>query len=354
MSGKCDILKSGQRFELSAKEITGRRGMGMSNFIQKKYRVLDIYQRLMCGEYVSVKKLAEEYEVSPKSISRDISELKNFLYDSQERLNGCEILYSYQEKAYYLKMEHFLWSKELLAVLKILIASRALSEAQMKSVIKKMESFMTVKDKVLAHELVLKELYHYMPVGADCENVLDHLWGLSQCIREQKEITIEYYKMDRSKITRRVKPLSIVFSEYYFYLIASHSLDGKEVNRFYRIDRIVKYIKHRTGFQIPYKNRFDEGALKNKIQYMWPGQGVERTVVFEFHGPSVQAVLDRLPGAEIIKQEGGRYTVRAKVYGDGIKMFLLSQGAWVKVLEPASFVQEMKEEIQAMQNSYDA
>lgn len=325
----------------------------MSNFIKKKYRVLDIYQRLLCGEYVSVHKLAEEYEVSSKSISRDINELKNFLYDSQDRIGGCEILYSYQEKAYYLEMDNFLWSKELLAILKILLASRSLKEEQMKSMIDKIESFMSAKDKKMIHELVTKEIYHYIPVGADCNNVLDNLWGISQCIKEQKEITIEYYKMDRSKITRKVKPLSIVFSEYYFYLIATHSLNGKEECRFYRIDRIVKYIKHRTSFHIEYTERFDEGELKNKIQYMWPGQGKDRTVVFEFCGPSVQAVLDKLPEAEIIQQEKNKYTIRAKVYGDGIKMFLLSQGAWVKVLEPQSFVKEMKEEIIAMRNCYD-
>lgn len=325
----------------------------MSNFIQKKYRVLDIYQRLLCGEYVSVQKLAREYEVSSKSISRDINELKNFLYDSQERMAGCEILYSYQEKAYYLEMDNFLLSKELLTILKILIASRALDKEQMNLMIKKIESFMSAKDKAFIHEFVSKEIYHYMPVGADCENILDNLWGISQCIKEQKEISIEYYKMDRSKIKRKVKPLSIVFSEYYFYLIASHTLEGEEVIRYYRIDRIVKFIRHRTGFHINYAHRFDEGELKNKIQYMWPGQGIERTVIFEFQGPSVQAVLDRLPGAEIIKQENNKYTIRAMVYGDGIKMFLLSQGAWVKVLEPQSFVQEMKEEICAMKNNYN-
>lgn len=325
----------------------------MSNFIQKKYRVLDIFQRLLCGEYISVQKLAEEYEVSSKSISRDINELKNFLYDSQDRMTGCEILYSYQEKAYYLEMDSFLWSKELLAILKIMIASRSLNEKQMKPIIHKLESFMSAKDKAFVHELVAKEVYHYIPVGADCENILDNLWEISQCIKEQKEITIEYYKMNRSRITRKVKPLSIVFSEYYFYLIASHTLNGEEVYRYYRIDRIVKLIKHRTGFHIDYAHRFDEGELKNKIQYMWPGQGINRTVTFEFRGPSVQAVLDKLPGAEIINKENNKYTIRADVYGDGIKMFLLSQGAWVKVLAPQSFVQEMQEEIDAMKNYYN-
>jgi predicted DNA-binding transcriptional regulator YafY len=84
---------------------------------------------------------------------------------------------------------------------------------------------------------------------------------------------------------------------------------------------------------------------------MWPGK--LQTIRFEFNGPSVQAVLDKLPTARIIERLGGRkYLIEAEVYGDGIKMWLLSQGAWVKVVAPASFVEEMKKEIKEMLNSY--
>ena len=83
---------------------------------------------------------------------------------------------------------------------------------------------------------------------------------------------------------------------------------------------------------------------------MLPGK--ERSIRFAFSGPSVQAVLDRLPTARIVGQEGKRYVLEAEVYGDGIKMFLLSQGSWVKVLAPAEFVEEMRKEIDKMQASY--
>lgn len=325
----------------------------MSNYTNKKNREFAIFLRLLQGEYISVKELAQEYQLSAKSISRDITDLKNFIYDNWDNMEGFEIKYSYQEKAYYLERGNFISSKELMALVKILIASRSLSGEQMRTIINKLESFLSVNDKKLVHTLLQNELYHYMPVGADCENVIDNLWNISQSIRKQKEISIEYFKMNRSQIFRRVKPLAIVFSEYYFYLIASHSVDGRDVEHFYRIDRITKIEKHRTGFQVNYAERFDEGELKNRIQYMWPGQGIRRTVVFTFQGPSVQAVLDKLPGAEIIKKEEGRYTIRAEVYGDGIKMFLLSQGSWVKVLEPEAFVKEMKEEIIAMKSNYE-
>ncbi len=324
----------------------------MSKYTDKRNREFVIFQRLLQGEFISVRKLAEEYDVSSKSISRDICELKNRLSDNWEHMAGLEIQYSYQEKAYYLELDHFISSKELTALVKILIASRSLGKDQMQSVIHKLESFMSAKDRQLVHALIEKEMYHYIPVGADCENVMDNIWSISQSIREQKEISIEYYKMDRSKIFRRVKPLSIVFSEYYFYLIAAHTLNDKDLIRFYRMDRIIRIEKHRANFHIKYGERFDEGELKNRIQYMWPGQETKRTITFEFQGPSVQAVLDRLPGAEVIRQEDEKYIIQVNVYGDGIKMFLLSQGAWVKVLEPPSFVEEMRQEIIAMNHHY--
>ena len=46
-------------------------------------------------------------------------------------------------------------------------------------------------------------------------------------------------------------------------------------------------------------------------------------------------------------------TIQASVVlGTGIKMTLLSQGGWVKVLSPQSFVDEMKEEVEKMMERY--
>ena len=49
----------------------------------------------------------------------------------------------------------------------------------------------------------------------------------------------------------------------------------------------------------------------------------------------------------------GSNLLEAEVYGDGIKMWLLSQGAWVKVVGPEEFVGEMREEIEKIKSYYD-
>lgn len=221
----------------------------------------------------------------------------------------------------------------------------------MEEIIDKLEGFTLTKDKKLIQDLILKEKHHYKPVGNDCKNIIDNIWSVSRAIQNQQVITISYYKMDRTIINRKVRPLSIVFSDYYFYLIASHKVGEEYVNRFYRIDRITDIIKHKENFSVEYSERLDEGKLKNEIQYMWPGRNMD--ILFEFSGPSVQAVLDKIPQSEIVKRDGNKYTIKAKVYGDGIKMFLLSQGSWVKVLEPVELGEKMKSEIAKMAKLYD-
>lgn len=47
---------------------------------------------------------------------------------------------------------------------------------------------------------------------------------------------------------------------------------------------------------------------------------------FKYFGLDIDAVLDRLPTAQILAEEDGIYTVSAEVFGKGIDMWLKSQG----------------------------
>ena len=44
--------------------------------------------------------------------------------------------------------------------------------------------------------------------------------------------------------------------------------------------------------------------------------------------------------------------IEAEVYGDGIRMWLLSQGSYVRVTAPTEFVLEMKTELEKMTEKY--
>lgn len=318
--------------------------------MDRQERLLEIFFRCLRGEEISVQKLAQEYGVSTKSISRNLNDLKAFLAEHRELVGSTELEYSYQNKCYRLHMDEFLTNQEMFALVEVMIGARAFSKMELLTLISKLKRFTTAEDRKKLEQIISKELLHYREVKHDCDSVMETLWQLIGCITEQKEITVEYYRMDRKWVTHRLRPAAVMFTDFYFYLIAFKA-DGEADHPFYfRVDRIKHITEHRTRLAKDAAYTFDEGLLREKSLLMWPGK--ERTIRFEFSGPSVQAVLDKLPTARVIDRSGEKYLLEAEVYGDGIKMWLLSQGAWVKVVGPEEFVGEMREEIQNLSSLY--
>ena len=173
------------------------------------------------------------------------------------------------------------------------------------------------------------------------------MWDIGQAIRNSQYIEIKYQGIQGSTVkTRKLKPVAIMFSEFYFYLTAF--IEDKKVREnfsvlddafptIYRIDRIQGLKVLDEHFYIPYKDRFEEGEFRKRIQFMYGGK--LRRVKFKYKGYSVQAVLGRLPTAKILHEEPlaedpkrTEYTISAEVFGDGIDMWLRSQGERVDLL----------------------
>jgi predicted DNA-binding transcriptional regulator YafY len=318
----------------------------------------------MRGENISPAKLADDYGVSKKSVTRCINDIKDFLSENRELVGQTELMYSYANKAYRLILDDFLSDKELFAVAKVIIGARVFTDESLSLIIGKLKRFVSVEDRKKLDGIIRKEMYHYNAVKHDCEDVIDTLWQLINAIINKKEITVSYYKVDRTLSEKRIQPVSIMFSEFYFYLIAYYP--GKyDEPRYFRIDRITNIVGHRKGApagsvsendELEHYKRleqlpaFDEGELRERSQYMFYGK--LRRIKFWYTGASVQAILDKLPTAKIVERKRNRYLLEAEVYGDGIKMFLLSQGTWVKVVEPEEFVKEMGDTARAMAGMY--
>ena len=318
--------------------------------INAKERLLEIFFKAIKGHSLSVKELALDYDVSEKTISRDLSLLKIFLSEYRDLVGNTELEYSYKEKSYKLNLDFFLSNQELFVVTKIVLGSRSLSKMDVLEIISKLKRLTSYSDRKMLDDIVRKELYHYKEVKHDCKSVINNLWQIINAIEQKYEITIEYYKMDRKNIARRIKPIAILFSEYYFYLIAFHVEGDSFQPIYYRVDRIVNIIKHKKKFSME-DYSVDEGEIKNKVQFMFPGKC--QKVQFEFSGPSVQAVLDRLPTAKIIEFNGKKYLIEAEVFFFFFKMYLLSQGSWVKVISPPELVEEMRKEVNKLYNMYN-
>ena len=124
----------------------------------RRDRVLEMFFRGLRGENLYVQKLAEEYEVSTKSITRSLNDLKAFLADHRELVGHTELQYSHRDKCYRLYMDEFLASMELFAMVEVLIGARAFSKDELLQLTGKLKRFTTPEDRNKLEELICKEL----------------------------------------------------------------------------------------------------------------------------------------------------------------------------------------------------
>ena len=74
--------------------------------------------------------------------------------------------------------------------------------------------------------------------------------------------------------------------------------------------------------------------MRKRIQFMYGGE--LRRIRFEYTGPSIEAVLDRLPTAKIEKKTDNGWICTAEVFGNGIEMWLSSQGAYIRKIKDST------------------
>lgn len=316
----------------------------MMEFISeaKSARLLAIYSRLVNGELLSKSALAEEYHVSERSIQRDMESLRCFF--AEEHLTQ-DVVYDYQARGYRLvnSMSPGLSNSEILAVCKILLESRSMRKDEIMPILDKLlDCAVPPENQKAVKELIANERHHYIAPHHN-QPVLTGLWEIGQAIQQHRVIEIEYERMKEPKLVqRRIKPVGIMFSEYYFYLTAflEDTSDFENPDdlfpTIYRIDRIKNFKVLTETFRVPYHGRFEDGEFRKRIQFMYGGK-LQR-IKFRYTGPAIEAVLDRLPTARVIAKDNGNWTVEAEVFGKGIDMWLRSQGSYIK-LEGNSYEQ---------------
>ena len=111
------------------------------------------------------------------------------------------------------------------------------------------------------------------------DKFLKKMWELSGAVHEHLEIIINYRRTDGVLVQRRLQPVGIMFSEFYFYLAGFIVPKEKEKLKFeiendpfptiYRIDRINSFSVTETHFAVPYSKRFEEGEFRKRIQFMY-------------------------------------------------------------------------------------
>jgi len=191
----------------------------------KALNMIKLYDKFNRGEQVTKSELAKEFAKSEKTVYRYINDLRTLL----ESERNIIIEYDRQKKAYEMKKreDEYFTNKEVLALCKILLESRAFNEEELSTLLQKLLLQTTKSDRKSVEALIKNEWAHYIPLKHN-QCLLDKIWEMSGYIKEKEIITFRYQRQDGKQKQREVKPVAVMFSEFYFYLIAYFADDSKE------------------------------------------------------------------------------------------------------------------------------
>lgn len=319
---------------------------------KKLNRVLDIYERFSKGEIINKSKLAETYDVSEKSIQRDIDHLnKYFLHNDKDKQVKRNIEYNKEKKAHEMinrKSSEFT-NSDVFAIIKIILESRAFSKKEMNRILNLLICQLDKDDSHNIKELIRNEEFYYVPPKHNKE-IVDFIWKISTSIKERNIVKVKYRRQDGVIKEHTLKPLGLVFNEYYFYLIAEKSHGNENYQVVFRVDRFIEYKSTNEKFTVSYSDKFKEGEFRKKIQFMYTGDLT--TIRFNLYGTSLEAIFDRLPTARKVKEDKDKILIEAEVYWEGVKRWFLSQQEFLEVIGPEKYRNDMKTILERMLENY--
>lgn len=311
-------------------------------------RILILFNRLIRGEYIDKTIFSIEHNITERSVERDIQDIRIFLSDIY---TSNELIFDKEHNAYYLTGDKHIdvSSVEILALVKILLSSRAFRKDEMAGLISSMCSLVSSDKKKHISQLLFSELDSYTSPNHN-KAILKIQWDLGQCILKQQIIELLYYKANGEQVKRTVAPISILFSEYYFYLVAFRDDQEYVYPAFFRLDRIESFDIIDRKYPRVLFEKYIVGDMKKCIQFMYTGELIK--VKLRCHENTLESILDRLPNAKVIAKEEMHSIVTAKIFGDGFIRWVLSQGSAVEVLEPIGFREKLKKQVIDILNLY--
>lgn len=335
-----------------------------------KNRILDIYVRLGEGKIINKAEEANKFGVKERSIQRDIDDIRTLL-DERKVQNSADnrtIVYNRAKRGFVMKgSEGSLMSySEILAISKILLASRAFSKKQLHIILDKLvRGCVPEKNRKLVTDLIANETYHYVEVQKK-EDILEDIWKIGEWIGQCRLIEIIYKDVHRSE-KQVVLPVGILFSEFYFYMNA-YVIEKEEgeyiiknnIPKVFRIDLIQQYKKIDKTIRLDYGKRFEVGEFRNCAPFMCNDKLIK--VQFRYVGKKVEEILNYLPTAKIVSkiereienQMEKEYIIEVNIYGIKPILWLLIQGNKIEVLRPSVVRGEIKQMLLDILKQYDS
>lgn len=312
----------------------------------KSQRLIQLMMAINAKKSFTVRELADEFGLSPRTITRDLQELSGVgfpIYAVQGRGGGYRLL---QER---------------------MLPPIAFSESEAAAIFfacQSLQYFGSVPFDESATSAIRK-FYHYLP--ADAKEQIDRLkdcvviWNphramsssclqtLLQAVMNKAVVTIAYHS-DSGVSQRDIQPIGLYASEGYWYCPAFCYM-----RRAYRLFRADRILSAGLNASLPYR---EEHEGRSVFDWITPdlSRFEQTSLAVELTAEGVRALESSIWfGSQIEVGEDGSGVARIQIPVHKITFFadlIWSLGEEACILEPAAAVDYMKRKVEAMSRRY--
>lgn len=312
-----------------------------------------------------------------KAITRVMDNL-NMINSESTLFNDFFTFEKINSSTHTVKLNRKLNEQQILLLSKLLLSSRALNQAETKSIIKNMENTIDVEDREVV-KAAIDENKLNEPYLSNKSDRLTRLWVLEKCIHNSKRITFDYINHEPSKTPQvehvTMLPKHVLFDNYYLFLVGYSKIKAengefKVERRTYRLDWMQK-----ANIKVTKENQTDDEAIQivketievnDRIDHsledrknVFAYQGKETTITFKYYG-YLEYLKDKFPQADVLSvlNEPNQFDfpvtkISLKVnYSDGVKLWLLGETPIIKILDPYPIALDIAQTLKRRVDSY--
>ncbi|RNA61716.1 YafY family transcriptional regulator [Chryseobacterium nematophagum] len=313
------------------------------HYLKKLDRVTAILTQLQSKPIVRAQDLAQKFDVSVRTIYRDIKTLENAgIPIIGEAGSGYSLMDGY-------KLPPVMFTKE--EVLSFIAAEKLMQKflheslgSHYQTAMEKVRSVLKYSDKNLIENIEKQiDVFNYHAKTED--NLRNVIPIILESIAEKKQLTMEYKTIDSKISTRTIEAVGVFFEFNYWYIWA-YCLLRNDFRQF-RVDRILQIIKTQNSFlqeygQINEYKRNGEGN-KTKVRLL-----VDRKIInYLANSKKYYGLIE-----EVDTENGVELTFETEWINDGFPRWLITFADYATILEPESLKVKLNDLIHKISNKH--
>lgn len=307
-------------------------------------RLLGIVMYLLNREVVSARELAKKFNVSIRTIQRDIDSLtltRIPIYSIQGSSGGYAIMENYKLDKQIMNVDDYFFIIKALKSLSSGYENRKVEEA--------LEKILAIipEDKKSTIDKRNSQLTIDLSVLREPPNVDKYLPLIQKAINDQRLLEIDYTNVSHKKTFRRIEPLALIFKWYAGYLFSFCQL--RRDYRIFRISRIRNLKLTNKKFSREHKNM---NELFNEYQTTNKREDINLKLLCK--NEIRVSIEDYFVNGKIIEENNNHFILEISLPKNEQFWFgiLLSYGDKVKVLEPASLQNKIINKVRDIEKLY--